>query len=49
VKITFNINESFAEVHTLGFPMACLVIASFISGISYWICAAVMFFDSSYL
>ena len=48
MKIIFNANESFAEVHNLGFATTCLIFASFISGISYWIIAAVMFFDCSY-
>ena len=49
MKITFNVNESFAEVHNLGFATTCLVFASLISGVSYWIIAAVMFFNTSYL
>lgn len=49
MKIIFNANESFAEVHSLGFATTCLIFASFISGVSYWIIAAVMFFDSSYV
>jgi hypothetical protein len=49
MKITFNANESFAEVHNLGFMATCLVFASFIFGVSYWIIAAVMFFNTSYL
>ena len=48
MKIIFNANESFAEVHNLGFATTCLLFASFISGVSYWIIAAVMFFNSSY-
>lgn len=48
MKIIFNANESFAETHNLSFATTCLLFASFISGVSYWIIAAVMFFDSSY-
>ena len=48
MKIIFNANESFAETHNLGFATTCLLFASFISGVSYWIIAAVMLFDSSY-
>lgn len=49
MKITFNINESFAEVHNLGFGTTVLFVASIIAGISFWIMAAAMIFDSSYV
>ena len=48
MKIIFNANESFAETHDLGFATTCLIFASLMSGVSYWIIAAVMLFDPSY-
>lgn len=48
VKITFNINESFAQVHDLGLAKTMLLILSLYGGIAFWIIAFFMFFDSSY-
>lgn len=48
VKITFNTNESFAQVHDLGLTKTMLLVLSLYGGIAFWVIAGVMLFDSSY-
>lgn len=48
MKITFNIDKKRFEQHTFNFLESSILVASFISGVSFWIIAAVMFFDPSY-
>ena len=48
MKITFNIDKKRFEEHTFNFLESSILFASFISGVSFWIIAAVMLFDPSY-
>jgi hypothetical protein len=48
MKITFNIDKKRFEEHTFSFLESSILVASFISGVSFWIIAAVMLFDPSY-
>lgn len=48
MKIIFNIDKDRFEVHKFNFLESSLLAASIIGGISFWIIAAVMLFDSSY-
>jgi hypothetical protein len=48
MKITFNIDKERFEEHTFNLAESTILFASFISGISFWIIAAVMLFDPSY-
>ena len=49
MKITFNIDKERFEEHTFNLAETTLLVASFYGGIAFWIIAAVVFFDSSYL
>jgi hypothetical protein len=48
MKIIFNIDKERFEVHKFNFLESSILFASFISGVSFWIIAAVMLFDPSY-
>jgi hypothetical protein len=48
MKIIFNIDKERFEVHTFNFLESSILFASLISGVSFWIIAAVMLFDPSY-
>ena len=48
MKITFNIDKERFEEHTFNFLESSILVASFISGVSFWIIAAVMLFDPSF-
>jgi|APGre2960657404_1045060.scaffolds.fasta_scaffold111023_4 hypothetical protein len=48
MRIIFNIDKERFEVHTFNFLESSILFASFISGVSFWIIAAVMLFDPSY-
>ena len=48
MKITFNIGTAWAEEHTFAFGPTTFFLGSIVSGISFWIMAAVMLFDPSY-
>lgn len=48
MKITLNIDSPYVEAHDFGFMKSSLIIASFISGVSYWIVTAIVLLDSSY-
>jgi hypothetical protein len=48
MKIIFNIHRDRFEVHKFNFLETSLLVASFISGVSFWIIALTMIFDPSY-
>jgi len=48
MKIIFNADSQYAEVHKFSFLQATAIIAMIISGIAYWIITAVVLFDPSY-
>jgi hypothetical protein len=48
MKIIFNVDKERFEEHTFNFTESSLLIASVISGISFWVIAAMVLFDPSY-
>lgn len=48
MKIIFNVDSQYAEVHKFSFLQATALVAMITSGIAYWIITAVVLFDPTY-
>jgi hypothetical protein len=48
MNITFNIDSQYAEVHKFSFLQTTALAAMIISGIAFWIAAAVVLLDPIY-
>jgi len=48
MKIIFNVDSDYAEVHKFSFLQTTAMAAMVISGVAFWIMATVMLFDPIY-